>query len=134
MSRENVEVVRRGFESFNRRNERTMVELCHPDVEFRSSLDAVGGAVYRGHFGIEQYFADLRDAFDAGWRAEEEEVRDIPPDQVLLVVRVVGTGRLSEVPLNRRIAHVWRLRDGLLWRGTVYLDLAEALEAVELRE
>ena len=133
MPEQNVEVVRRAFEAFNERDARALIRLCHPKVEFRSSLDAEG-ALYQGPSGVAEYFADLADAFNEEWRAAAEEFRVAPNDSVVLIVRLIGSGRLSGVPIERRIAHVWQLRDGLLWRGHVYLDPREALEAMGLQD
>ena len=48
--------------------------------------------------------------------------------------RGTGTGKGSGVRIDADIAIVYTFRDGLVWRGDVYLDQAEAFDAVELKE
>jgi hypothetical protein len=49
MSRENVELLRRFVDAWNRRDIEAMIALCDPGVEYHSVYAAVGGAVYHGH-------------------------------------------------------------------------------------
>ena len=46
--------------------------------------------------------------------------------------RIVGRGKGTGVPVDQAIAIVYTLRDGLIWRGQVFLDQRSALEAVGL--
>ena len=59
MSRENVEIVQRAIDAFNRRDIRALAELSHEDLEFVSVLTAVdaGGASYHGSGAWASYFA-----------------------------------------------------------------------------
>ena len=135
MSQENVEVVRRGYEAFNRRDLRALAELSHEDLEFTSVMAAVdaGGAAYRGSQTWTSYFAAMDQTWEE-WRAEDFEAFDAGGDRVAAVFRLTGRGKHSGAPVERKIGLVYRIRDGQLWRMRSYLDPTEALEAAGLRE
>ena len=58
MSQENVDVVRRGVEVFNRGETATFVDLWDPDCEFFTITGSqMDGTAYRGHEGLRQYRA-----------------------------------------------------------------------------
>ena len=57
MSQENVEIVRRVSDAYNRRDVGAMLDELHPEVEWHPwlQLQLGGGAtVYRGHEGVRE--------------------------------------------------------------------------------
>jgi ketosteroid isomerase-like protein len=79
MSRENVELMRRGLDAYNRRDVEAMLELVDPDVEWYAALDVLLGGdetVYRGYEGIRALFATIDETFSE-LEAEVTEVRDL---------------------------------------------------------
>ena len=135
MSRENVEVVRKAGEAFNRRDPKALTALSHEDLEFVSALSAVeaGGATYRGPDTWVKYFAVMDEAWEE-WQVEDLEVFDAGDDRAAAVFRLVGKGRHSGARAGQTIGLVYRFRDGKLWRMRSYLDPAEALQAMGLSE
>ena len=57
MSEENVEIVRRGFDTFNRTGEPDFGAL-DPDVVFDTTGAVFDRAIYRGHDGVRQWLAN----------------------------------------------------------------------------
>ncbi len=56
-------------------------------------------------------------------------------DQVVVcLMRLVGKGKLSKVPVDTPVGLTYRLRDGKLWRVQSYANPADALEAAGLDE
>jgi ketosteroid isomerase-like protein len=55
-------------------------------------------------------------------------------DHVIAVMHTWGRGKMSGVPVERREAHLWTLREGKLRRLRVFETKTEALEAAGLRE
>jgi ketosteroid isomerase-like protein len=50
MSQENLELLHRAYDAFNRRDLDALLALCDPDVEFISyTMQVEGGDPYRGH-------------------------------------------------------------------------------------
>ena len=133
MSQENVQTLRKAADAFRSRDAEALEALMDPDeYEFRSVLGA-GGKVYRGTESIQEYFADIDDAFD-DWRTEDEHYFDAGGDQAVIVYRAVGFGRESGVPIAQPVAIVWTFRNGRLLLGETYLDPHEAFEAAGLKE
>jgi ketosteroid isomerase-like protein len=77
------------------------------------------------------YGEDLRAIWE-NWHSEHDRFVDAGGEQVLWLYRIVGQGKGSGVPVDQPIAIVYTLRDGLIWRGQVFLDQRSALEAVGL--
>jgi hypothetical protein len=66
MSQENVEIVRRVSDSYNRRDVGAMLDELHPEIEWHPwlQLQFGGGAtVYRGHQGVRKGIRELEEAF-----------------------------------------------------------------------
>jgi len=135
MSQENVELVRRAIEAFNRRDLTALAEFVHDDFEFVSVLTAVDaeGGTYRGSAAWTTYFKDMDEAWKE-WRVEDPQVLDGGEDRVAGLVRVVGTGRHSDAQVELSMGLVYVVRDGKLSRMHSYADPAAALEAVGLKE
>ena len=133
MSHENVEIVRRAYEAFARRDSVTPFELYAPDIEWDvTGVHLEGTAVYHGHDGVRASFRDLVAVF----RDFEFQALDLKPcgERVLVTVQEHGVGRGSGVVVDRRHYAVWTLRDGMVIRMRAYLDHGEALRAAGLRE
>jgi ketosteroid isomerase-like protein len=132
MSRENVEVVRRAAEGYNRVGVEALHDFFHPDVEFTEDSRFPEAGVYRGRDAVEAYFRGFRQQM-AGHVLEVEEIVDAG-DDVVAVVRERARGTSSDAEVEWRAAFVWTMRDGTAVRGKAYLDPGKALEAVGLRE
>jgi ketosteroid isomerase-like protein len=138
MSQENVEVVRRAFEAFNRGG----VDACisegvwSPEIIWDATPSGIPGlGVYRGHEEVKTLFED--DWFNAfpfeEWAVELEEVIDAQ-GRVIAMSRQHGRGASSGAVAELEIAQINTLRDGQIVRIDNYLDRAKALEAAGLSE
>src|SRR6476619_6774384 len=126
MSDENVELVRRAIEAFNRRDLKALAELTHDDFEFVSVLTAVDaeGATYRGSAAWTTYFEDMSEAWK-DWRVEgSPELFDGGDNRVAGIIRIVGTGRHSDAQVERVVGLTYFVRDRRLWRMRSYTDPA----------
>ena len=126
MSSENVEVVRRGLEAFNRGDLDAALQFAHPEVEWHDAPDMPDAGTYRGHAAVKKRWEAMHDALD-GFYAKPERLLDAG-DRVVAFLRVGGTGRGSGITVDRKVAHVWTIRDGKGIRVDVYTDRTEALE------
>jgi ketosteroid isomerase-like protein len=126
----NVAVVRRAFDAFTLRDVDGLVATCSPDVEFDLPTARLvrTGQPYRGHEGVRTY---MRDAARV-WTELRLEAREFHEagDLVVAVGRVYawGEGRVIDTPS----AWVWKLRDGLVLRVTVFESRSEAFLAAGL--
>ena len=133
MSQENVELVRRLIEAYNRADFQTVAEGCDEGFEFTSVMTAVEETSYRGRDALETYWADMNETWEE-WDVEVLQVLEGREDAVAAVTRLVGKGKSSGAPVDRTIGISYWVRNGKLWRMRSYLDPAEALEAVGLSE
>jgi ketosteroid isomerase-like protein len=130
---------RAGVEAFNRRDyDAALAAAAYaPDFEYHPPREFVEAGfvepLYRGPAGYHDYMATWTDAIGPDLRVEPVELIDLG-DRVVLLADMVGSGNTSGVPLAEKLATVWALKDGKVVRLDAYLDYAEALEAVGLRE
>jgi ketosteroid isomerase-like protein len=132
VSGQNVEIVRRIYESWNSND--LGLELFDPSFELHQtgpSPDPV--RVYRGHDGLLQsareLFSGLR---DLSW--DPEDFIGAPNNKVVVPFWFRAIGRSTGLPVEWPLIHVWALRDDLAIRCETYEDRAEALDAVGLRQ
>jgi uncharacterized protein len=133
MSQENVEVVRRGFETFNARDLDRHVEFFDPEVEWQTSAEDPDAATHRGLQAYKRYLEQWLESFD-GLHADVEESIDVGGDRVFTWNRYTGRGRESGVPADWYLAIIFTIRDGKIVRAAEYFDRNEALEAAGLAE
>jgi ketosteroid isomerase-like protein len=139
MSQENVEVVRRLIEAWNRNEHGRVVPLervvpfLDPGVIFDATRRIINPKAYAGIEGIRAMLAE-RDEVWGEFRMEPDEFVDAG-DRVVAIGRWVGKGSGSGVEVNQAIADVFTLHGGRVVRCEIgYTDRDEALEAAGLRE
>jgi ketosteroid isomerase-like protein len=129
MARGNVETVQQALVAWERRDSAAIRALLDEEAEFRSAIvGGIEGGIYRGHDDIERYLADLDDSFE-NWHTEGERCLDLGGGKVLLLYRIVGEGKASEVPVDQPAAILFTLRGGKILVGEVHLDPRDALRA-----
>ena len=131
MSQENLEIVRRQHEHFNRTGE-LLPQIYDSDAEWMAAREDPDAATHRGLEAIRGYFAQWTGMFeDIDFRAEE--LIDAG-DKVFAWIRFSGKGVASGAPVETEQAQVWTFRDGKVMRVEEYFDRAEGLEAAGLRD
>ena len=131
MSQANVEIVRALYSAMEARDVRRVGELARSDIEWIPDR-RVGAGPIRGRDKVIEFFTDRASMFSE-IHPEVEQVRE-RNDQVLVFLRVAGSGSASGAGFEIRIAHLWTLRDRKLVRGRGFGNRNEALEAAGLRE
>jgi uncharacterized protein len=133
VSKSDLDVLRRGYEAFNRRDLEGLLEFFDRDSTWIPSPSAWGaGRVYQGHEGVAQLLADMELEWQE-FEAVPEEFRQVG-DFVLALgyVRAVPNGGDHEI--RSATAWIWEMRDGKCLRLQAYTDPARALEALGLKE
>jgi len=115
---ENEEAARRFAVAVTSGDCEAAVALCHPEVEFQSVL-GISGLAYHGHGGIRRYFDDVASAWSE-WRVEVERVVEGADGRVQIVMTMHAQGKGSGAIIAERTAHIWTLRDGLLFHNQPY--------------
>jgi ketosteroid isomerase-like protein len=135
MSRENVEVVRRGVDAFNADDTAGFLDVWDPDCEFFTVTGSQMNATpYRGHEGIRRYREESAETWKE-LRLDTEQILEGEDDDVVVAVGVLkGEGRGSGVRVEQRIGLVYELRGRKVRRCRAYPDPSDALQAVGLPE
>ncbi|MEA2332523.1 MAG: uncharacterized protein QOH58_2661 [Thermoleophilaceae bacterium] len=129
MSKENVEVIRRGWEHWAATGE----IRAHADFVWDvSRLGWPDRQIYPGAEGAMQFLAEWADAWD-GWEIEVEDYNDAG-ERVVAIVNQRGRSKATGIPVEMRFAQVWTFRDGRAIRMQMYASPEEAMEAVRLSE
>jgi ketosteroid isomerase-like protein len=126
VSKENVEAVRRSFETIAATGE-PLWEVIGEDVEVRDH-DIMDGRDYRGHDGVRQWFEDWGSAWE-DYSGEPEEFIDVDDDRVIAVLRIRAKGRRSGLEIDRQDAILYVMRDGKMARLDYYNSKQQALDA-----
>jgi ketosteroid isomerase-like protein len=131
MAQENVEMVWRGYEHFNRSGE-VDYSVLDPEIVYDLSRRTFDPLVFHGHEGVREFLRLVREQ----WGSRRMEPQDLidAGDRVVASVRLVGVGRQSGVETTANAAHVWTFRDGKIVRLTVFQTMEEAFEALGLLE
>jgi ketosteroid isomerase-like protein len=132
MSEENVEVVRRHIEAWNRRDLMTLFALWRSDAEidWSRSRGPLKG-VYRGHRELETFWSEFWSTFEV----VELELSDFRQTGPYVVASNTAHMRGRDgVEVTARSTSVYTVENGQVTRLRLFQERAEALEAVGLRE
>ena len=134
MSQENVEIVRRANEAYNRRDLDGFFEGWAPDAVLDWSRSRRSGAgVYRGHREIRAFAEE----FLAIWDEVRIEIVDGPvevEDGLLIAENIAYLRGRDGIEVQARSAWLITIRDGEQTSLTLYQTKQEALEAAGLSE
>jgi ketosteroid isomerase-like protein len=123
-----MQIVKRVFDAFARRDLETALELMHPQVRLWVVTAAVTreGRPYVGHNGIREYFRDA----DRFWRALE--LRPLEFDEIGEAVVALGEvhARGPAGALKQPTVWTWKFTDGRVIDCRVDSDLRAAREAL----
>jgi ketosteroid isomerase-like protein len=136
MSQENVAALHRLYELMNTRflelkagELDPMLEFFDPEVVIEA-VDAPDPARYHGHDGVRSWFADALGVWDS-IHVQPEEILEAG-DWTVVQLRTALRGEASGVEIEILLTAVHRFRDGRIFRDRIYLEHAQALEAVGL--
>jgi ketosteroid isomerase-like protein len=134
MSRENVEVVRRGFDAFLARDFEAWFETMSPSIQvFPDPREPGAKRSHKGHEGVLEYL----DNWYAGWDEYIVEPTQFVEagEHVAVATREVGVAKHSGIRVEEEFSHLFKVQGARIveWRQFAG-PLQEALEAVGLRE
>jgi ketosteroid isomerase-like protein len=122
MSEENVELVRRIYDAWDR--EQSARDFLAEDVEYVNPSYAVEPGTRQGRAS----FRVVRETYE-DFRLKVEEIVDAGGDDVLVLAHYTASGRGSGVPLEGEHGYVWTVRDGQAVRFQWFQSHREAYEA-----
>ena len=133
MSQENVELMHRVMDAFNRRDLDAYLALIDPEVEFTPyEVWVQGGHPYRGHVGVRSWWKESFEVLP-DFRVEIYEGRDLG-DRTFVhgCLRAHGAGSGAPIERTMWLAIEWRDEKAVWWCS--FGSEAEAVEAATLRE
>ena len=126
MSEENVELVRRIYDAWDR--EESARDFIAEDLEYVNPSYAVEPGTRHGRKSL----AVVRDTYD-DFEIKIERIIDAGAETVVLA-HYTASGPVSGVPVAGEHGYVWTIRDGLAVRFQWFQSHREALEAAGLPE
>ncbi len=132
MSRENVEIVRRFGDAWQRGDLAAALSLVDDDVEWHDQAAIPDGALHHGPKAVQRHW----DRWLAPWEEIDYEVEELrgSGECVLVVLRRRGRGKSSGIEVTDQVIHIYTLRNDRIVRFQGYSDKAEALKAAGLSE
>jgi ketosteroid isomerase-like protein len=136
MSEENVEIVRRGLDAWNRRDMEDLLAYADPGIEFVNSPTAVEPGTRRG-------VAEVTAVWQAQWEVLLDARFDIDRffdrgDEIVVLGRLSRRMPGSDARIDDRFLGSWKLRDGKVIRvealGFGRTEVQTALKAAGLSE
>jgi ketosteroid isomerase-like protein len=128
-------IFRRGMEAYSRGDYEAAVVGFDPAIEWSVHASVAPDATtYHGHEGVKRFWGTWAEAI-SGIALEIEECRCVGQNRVVAITRAHGAGAGSGAPVvSGRFAQIADFRGGRVVRARLYGNVAQALEAVGLRE
>jgi ketosteroid isomerase-like protein len=135
MSQENVELVRRGFRTFETGDRTAFMALLQPEVVWYPAMELLlEQSSYHGPDAVCRLLFEEIPSVLEGFNSELLGVHDLGGDAVLAVVKFKGRVVSAGMTVEQVFGQVFRARDGKAVEMRSYPSKAEALEAVGLRK
>lgn len=134
MSKEDADRLRRAYQVWNESGPAAVTEqFWAEDAVYREGPGWPDAGVFRGRAAALARMQSLIDAVGP-IKVRLDELIDVGDGRFVACTRMIGESAASDPPYTQSFAVVQRLRDGLVIEADYYLDRAQALEAVGLRE
>ena len=102
-------------------------EIFDPAIEFSPLLAReVEGRTLHGREELRRFFRELQETI-GDFRYAPVEYRAVGEDVVVVLTRLLGTGRGSDVPVGQDLGLVYTFENGLIRRLTAYSSHYEAM-------
>jgi ketosteroid isomerase-like protein len=131
MSRENVEVVRRSIDLWNRGDVEALVATFSDEAELEPAPEFIEGGKMKGRERIGRFFERLHEGWQPGDAVALGEFQEAG-DRVMFSFRWRAIGDQSGIETSSEWIAVDTFRDGLVVRMQIFSDRDEALDAAGL--
>jgi ketosteroid isomerase-like protein len=122
---ENVEIVRRGIDAFNREGVEGILPLVHPEFEATTPPDLASEPdTYRGPDGVRRWFDSFDEVMD-GIRWDAHSFHE-EQDRVLVEFTLRARGKRTGLDFGQDAVMVWELRNGKAVGLELYPTLKQA--------
>jgi ketosteroid isomerase-like protein len=132
VSRERLELVRRGYDAWNSGDRSWVLEHMSEDVEWVTPPEDPDPGTYRGYEGVEKFWSQWRAAVGQ-LSFEVEEMLDYDK-HVVVMARRKGRGEHSGLEVSDRVVQVFTFEGEKCVRVQEFYDSADALRAIGAEE
>ena len=119
-----VEIVKRSYDAFARKDLDGVMGDMHPDIEWQQAQGLPHGGTYRG---LPEVRANIFDPLDRDWwdsfTADPDEFLDAG-SEVVVLGRYRGVAKHTGKHLDVPFVHVWTVHEGKAVRFRQFLDTA----------
>jgi ketosteroid isomerase-like protein len=130
----NAQIVTALYAAFNAGDVDGALAHADPDIEWIPADGSPFEQTYRGRERVKRFLEqEWMGVFD-DLQGEVRELVDAPGDAVLATLHVTGRGGASGVELDFDIAHLWRLRKGVVVQVQAFTHPERALGAAGLQD
>jgi ketosteroid isomerase-like protein len=129
----NVELLRLGFESFQREGPSALtalLALADPEIELYGGPGTEPSGLYRGHEEAVRWSEEWFEAWEE-FQMEPTEFIEVTDEIVVVPLHQVARGKSSGVEVEVDTAFLFEIREGRVTRLHVYADADQALSAAE---
>jgi ketosteroid isomerase-like protein len=130
----NIELTRRVWDLFNRREYEQQLRFIHPELEWRPAQGPGGpeGTVYRGRAEYEQWLHEEVVPVWESFKGEDLEITELADGRIMILGQLRGKGRASGVEVGAPFGQIAEIRDGMVVHLTGYLDHDSTRKAAAL--
>jgi ketosteroid isomerase-like protein len=128
--RENLELVRAGFEAFNAGDIAAVLELLDPEIEVFTAPGLINAGTFHGHAGFLEWAQGWLEAWESTVN-EIERLHPIGEDRVVVEAHQRARGAGSGIDVEMDNTWLFEIRNGKATRLHLYDDREEAFAAAE---
>jgi ketosteroid isomerase-like protein len=125
---ENVELVRRALEAFQRGDAESLLAFLHPEVEVYSTPELANPVEAVGRDAWLRWGMEWLEAWES-FEIEALSIEAVGANHVVTDMRQNGRGKGSGVEVELRVAYMFEIHDGLATRYHLYPDRDQAMAA-----
>ena len=130
---QDVELVRRGLDAFNRGGAEELFALFDPEIELYLPPDLPNATHTRGLQEYQAWLDRWLEAWD-DFQVSADRVEVAGDRHVVMWAHQSGKGKASGIPVEMDLAYLWEVRDGKVAAHHLYPSWEQAVEAAERRE
>ncbi len=131
--RQNVELVRRGVEAFQRGDLEGLLALTREDFEVFLPQNLPNSGTYVGYDGFRAWLGQWLDAWE-DFTVEIVEANPAGARHVVADIRQSGRGKGSGIPVEMEVTYLWEVRGDRFAAMHLYTSREEAIRVAERRE
>ncbi len=127
-----VEIVKRSYDAFARKDLDGVMGDMHPDIEWQQAQGLPHGGTYHGLDAVRR---NIFEPLDAEWWSEFSADPDeflAAGDEVVVIGRYRGVAKETGKRLDVPFVHVWTLHEERAVRFRQFLDTAGWVEALKI--